>query len=117
MFHVRNNMGGQDHQPIPGQSCDHGAEADSLLGVQSSGGFVQNENLWIVQQSLGYAYTLQHTAGECAQPFLPLVVKSHLFQKIFRLGGGFFSGKALECSDVHEVFFGSEPGVVPHLLG
>ncbi len=72
ILHIRDDMGGEQNQSVFAQRADDVAEADALAGVEAGGGFIQYEDLRVVQERLGDADPADHTAGKGLESVLPL---------------------------------------------
>ena len=63
LLHIGYDMGGEQHQTVLRIGGDDVAEPDPLIGVQAGGGFIQDQNLRVVQKGLGNAQSALHPAG------------------------------------------------------
>lgn len=63
LLHIGHNMGGKEHQAVLRIGGDNVAELDPLIGVKAGGGFVQNQDLRVVQKGLGNAQPALYSAG------------------------------------------------------
>ena len=66
-FDVRHDMGRENDDAIAGEIREQIAEADPLFRIQSGRGFIDDQQLWIVQQRLRDADALPHASGVSAQ--------------------------------------------------
>lgn len=69
-------------QAVFRQLADEVAEADALLGVQTGGGLVQDENFGVVEHGLGDARPALHAAGELFHFLPPDLGEPHLLQQV-----------------------------------
>ena len=80
-FDVGNDVGGKNDDAFAGEFGEQIAEAHALFGIESGGGFVDDEQLRIVEQSLRDADALLHSAGIAAQRALADVGEVDQIQK------------------------------------
>ena len=66
-FHVGDDVGGENDDAFAGEFREQVAEAHALFGIEAGGGFVDDEQLGIVEQSLRDADALLHASGIAAQ--------------------------------------------------
>ena len=70
---VADNVGRQQDDPVPAQIPNIIAQTDSLLGVQSRCGLVQDQDLRLPQHGLSQQGPLLHAAGEGADFHVALI--------------------------------------------
>lgn len=63
LLYIGYNMGGEQHQTVLCIGGDDIAELDPLIGIKAGAGFVQNQNLRVVQKGLRNAQPALHPAG------------------------------------------------------
>ena len=68
---VPNDMGGQDDDDMFTDFTQEVMKADLLLGIQTGGGFVHDDELGVADEGLGDAEALFHAAGVAAEFFVP----------------------------------------------
>ena len=66
-FDIGDDVRGEDDDAFSRQIREQVAEADALFGVEPDGGFIDDEQLRVVEQRLGDADALLHPARVSAQ--------------------------------------------------
>ena len=75
----------QQYDFILRNAADKVADADSLLGIQTGGRLVKNQNPGIVQKGLGNQNSLLHTAGKSPDFFMCFLAQIDEVQYGFNL--------------------------------
>ena len=115
-FHVRDDVRGEDDNPLAGQIREQIAEAHPLLGVQPHGRLVHDQQLRIVEQRLGDAHALAHSAGITAQRPAGGVAQVDQVQQVGNFPTGLFAAHALDGRHVFEELLGRKVGVDAEVL-
>ena len=66
-LYVGDDMGGEDNNSTPGQIGEQRTKTDTLFGIQTNCWFINDEQLRIIEQGLGYTDPLFHATGETSQ--------------------------------------------------
>jgi hypothetical protein len=61
-FHVRNNVRGENDDAFTGKFREQISKTHALLGIEAGGGFIDDQELRIVEQGLRNADALAHAA-------------------------------------------------------
>jgi hypothetical protein len=69
---VHGVAGDNQGRPLPGQGGEVFPEGDPQLGVEADGGFVEEEQGWIVDDGAGQAGPLLHAAAQVAYALFAL---------------------------------------------
>ena len=117
VLHIGDDVGGQQDQAVFRQLADEVAEADALLGVQTGGGLVQDENFGVVEHGLGDARPALHAAGELFHFLPPDLGEPHLLQQALHPLPGGGRAQALDGGDIEQIVLDREVGVVAKVLG
>ena len=64
VLHIRDDVSGDQDDPVVGELRQQIAETHPFAGIKPSGGFIQNQNLRVVQQRLSDPHPALHPAGE-----------------------------------------------------
>ena len=81
-LNIGDDVGGQDHDAVSGQSVDQVPKPHPLPGVQSGGGLVQQQQLRVGEHGNGNAHPLAHAAGEGFQLLVRRVGQAHQVQQL-----------------------------------
>ncbi|MPN02197.1 hypothetical protein SDC9_149411 [bioreactor metagenome] len=77
---LREDMGAENHGMFLGKCVDQLADLNHLPGIETHGGFVQNDDLWKTENGLSQAHPLAKALGEVADQPAGL---------IFQMGHGY----------------------------
>ena len=110
-------MGGEQHNAVRPQLRDQLPEADPLLGVQSGGGLVQNQQLGPVEQGLGDSQPLLHAAGVGLDLFAGRLAQPHQLQQLPAPRLRPAPVQPLQGRQVEEKIQPRKVGVVAEILG
>ncbi len=97
-------MRAQNHRMGSGQALDQFTNFDNLLGVETHCGFVEDQNLGIVQECLGESDPLAVAAGKISDQAMPDLAESQPLDFPIHGGGEFFSTKPSKSSHKCEIF-------------
>ena len=80
------DMAAEQHRSLALETLDQLADFNDLVGIQTAGRFVQNENFGITDQSLGQAYALAVTMGQVAHQFAAHIVQARAVDEVIQVG-------------------------------
>ncbi len=83
VFHFLQNVGGQHHGFGLAYAFDEGANLYQLIGIQSGGGFVQDENFGVVEQGRSQAHALAVALGQLSNDLVAFWGQSRLRNHFF----------------------------------
>ena len=81
-FDVGDDVGGQDDQSLARQLREKVTKAHALFGIEADRGFVDDQQLRVVEQCLGNAHALAHATGIAAEPAVGQVVQPDHMQAL-----------------------------------
>ena len=110
-------MGGDQHNPVMGKFREQIPETHSFSGVKTAGGFVQNQNLRLVQQRLSNAHTALHAAGQLGDLLAPNMGKGQLFQQLADFPLTVRCRQSFQHGNVFQIILYREFGIEPKFLG
>ena len=111
------DVGAEEDGVIFGQRADEGTDLQDLLGVETHGGLIQNEELGEAQQSLGKADALAVALGEVAdEPSPDAHDAGHLHDPV-GLGAALFAGDFFQPGGEEQVFLAGHIHVERGQLG
>ena len=109
-------MGGDENGEAPGgETMDLFPEIASGFGIDAGGGFVEEEELWLMDEAGGEGETLFPAAGEFAGELLTAVREAEGFEAVVDGLGAF--GDGVDAGDEIEVFLDGEVFVKTETLG
>ena len=98
-------MGGEDDGAVLAQSLDDVADLDDLLGIQTDGGLVQDQDLGIADEGLGEADTLLIALGQVADHPGVVLLQAHQLADLADMGGALqLAGGDLQVKNKVQVF-------------
>ena len=95
-------MRGEQHNTVFRKVCQQIAQAHALFWVQPGSGLVQHQYFRFIQQRLGNAKALLHSAGKCFYPLFRHPGQRHFFQKLRRLLLCLRPGQALQRRNIKQ---------------
>jgi hypothetical protein len=116
-FDIRNDVRGQDHDAVAGQVGEQVAEPDALFWIEPHGGFVDDQQLGIVQQRLGDADALFHTARIAAQRSFAGIDEVHHLEKLVDPAAGGAAVEPFDCGDILQKLQCIQVGADAKILG
>ena len=110
-------MGGDQHNPVMGKFREQIPETHPFSGVKTAGGFVQNQNLRLVQQRLSNAHTALHAAGQLGDLLAPNMGKGQLFQQLVDFPLAVRRRQPFQHGNVFQIVLNGELWIEPKFLG
>ncbi len=104
MLDLRQDVGAEDDGVISGQAANQLPGLDNLLGIEPGGGFIENEDLGIVDDRLGQPDPLAIPFRELADQLGPDVGHGAALGDFTDAAGDIGSGNAFQPADEGQVF-------------
>lgn len=103
-FDFRENMSGNDHRVIERETFDQFADLADLDGIETVGGFVEDEEFRLVDERIGQTDPLAVAFGKGFDHFPADAFESAGIDDVSYLAAGFAAFESFELSSEREVF-------------
>jgi hypothetical protein len=115
-FNVGDDVRRENDDALAGKFGKKIAKTDALFGIEAGGGFIDDEELGIVEERLRDADALAHAAGIAAERALGGVGEIYEREEFGDAPAGSRSGDAFYSGEIVEEFDGAEIGVDAEVL-
>src|SRR4029077_6855428 len=106
LFHLGDDVGAEHDGVIAGEAFEQVPGLVDLLGVESSGGFVENQHVRVVNDGLRQSHPLAVALRKLAQEFVPHIAYRAALANVVGAAAQVGAGKAFEFADKAEVLGG-----------
>lgn len=115
-FHVGDDVRRENDDALAGKFGEKISEANALLGIKAGGGFIDDEELRIVEERLRDADALAHASGVAAERALGGVGEIYEREQFGDAPAGGRRGDAFYSGEIVEEFDGAEIGIDAEVL-
>ena len=98
------DVGAENDRVVAGEALDQIASLIDLLGVKTGGGFVEDQNVWVVNNRLSQSDALAVAFRQPAEKLVPYIRDSTAFADIVNSPPQLTTGKTLELADKGQIF-------------
>lgn len=110
-FDFGQNVGAQKNGVFVAALPNEVPDLTDLVGIHAGGGFVQDENRWVSEESIGEAYALSESFGQVPNQDVADFEKIDFLRDGFDGAGAFFAGQTFQFCSKAEVLADAHFGV------